>query len=107
MYRPKKTYMNTILFNVGLILFTSFSVTQFCAAAFDDYVTFTDIQLIFSVQIRYLVFFVYFYRYHVFEYMLLGFTIISLFYLIITKDKDKLNQLEVFYNIFYFKTFFR
>ena len=87
--------MNTILFNVGLILFTSFSVTQFCAAAFDDYVTFTDIQLIFSIQIRYLVFFVYFYRYHVFEYILLGFALISFVYLICVRDTDKMDRLEV------------
>jgi len=99
--RPKKTYMNTILFNIGLILFTSFSVTQFCVAAFDDYVTFTDINLIFSVQIRYLVFFVYFYRYHVFEYILLGIAIISLIYLACTKDTERFDRLEVWEMLFY------
>lgn len=88
--------MNTILFNVGLILFSSFSVTQFCAAAFDDYVTFTDIQLIFSVQIRYLVFFVYFYRYHIFEYALLAFILISFVYLCIKKDTEEMDKLEVY-----------
>lgn len=87
--------MNTILFNVGLILFSSFSVTQFCAAAFDEYVTFTDIQLIFSVQIRYLVFFVYFYRYHVFEYMLLACTIFAFIYLCCTRDSERMDKLEV------------
>lgn len=95
--------MNTILFNVGLILFTSFSVTQFCAAAFDDYVSMTDIQLIFSVQIRYLVFFVYFYRYHVFEYALLAITLISIIYLCIVRDTENIDKLEVKYflvNIF-------
>jgi len=87
--------MNTILFNVGLILFTSFSVTQFCAAAFDEYVTFTDIQLIFSVQVRYLVFFVYFYKYHVFEYILLAFAIISFIYLCCSRDTERMDKLEV------------
>ncbi len=87
--------MNTILFNIGLILFTSFSVTQFCAAAFDDYVIFTDIQLIFSVQIRYLIFFVYFYKYHIFEYLLLFFIFASLIYLLVSKNKESYEQLEV------------
>ncbi len=62
--------MNSFLFNVNLILLTSVSVTQFCSYAFADYVTLTDIDIIFSVQIKYMKFFVYFYKYHVFEYAL-------------------------------------
>lgn len=62
--------MNSFLFNIMLIMLTSISVTQFCASAFQDYATMTDIDLIFSTQIRYLKFFVYFYKYHVFEYSL-------------------------------------
>jgi LMBR1 domain-containing protein 1 len=60
--------MNSFLFNVSLMLLTSVSVTQFCSASFRDYVTMTDIDLIFSTQIRYLKFFNFFYKYHVFEY---------------------------------------
>ena len=74
--------MNSFLFNIMLILLCSVSVTQFCAAAFDEYTAMTDIALIFSVQIRYLVFFVYFYRYHVFEYAIFGIFWISLIYLL-------------------------
>ena len=62
--------MNSFLFNISLILLSSVSVTQFCAGAFQDYATMTDIDLIFTTQIRYLKFFVYFFRYHVFEYAL-------------------------------------
>lgn len=58
------------MFNVGLIMLASVSVTQFCAASFREYTVMTDIDLIFSTQIRYLVFFNYFYRYHIFEYIL-------------------------------------
>lgn len=42
----------------------------------------TDIDLIFSTQIRYLKFFVYFYKYHIFEYALFGISVISTFYLL-------------------------
>ena len=87
--------MNVILFNVGLILFASFSVTQFCVSSFDEYVNFTDIQLIFGVQIKYLIFFVYFYRYHIFEYVFLGIILSAFLYLMIKKDTDDLEKLEV------------
>lgn len=60
--------MNSFLFNINLILITSVSVTQFCAGAFKEYASMTDIDLIFGTQIKYLKFFVYFYRYHIFEY---------------------------------------
>lgn len=62
--------MNSFLFNINLILLTSVSVTQFCAGAFREYATMTDIDLIFGTQIRYLKFFVYFYNYNVFEYLI-------------------------------------
>lgn len=60
--------MNSFLFNVNLILLASVSVTQFCAGAFREYASMTDIDLIFGTQIRYLKFFAYFYNYNIFEY---------------------------------------
>ncbi len=68
--KKNETYMNSFLFNVGLILLSSVSVTQFCTASFRDYVTMTDIDLIFSTQIRYLKFFAFFYKNHIFEYLI-------------------------------------
>jgi LMBR1 domain-containing protein 1 len=70
--------MNSFLFNIMLILLTSVSVTQFCAESFRDYTIMTDIDLIFSTQIRYLKFFSYFYRYKVFEYALLVWVVLIL-----------------------------
>lgn len=97
--KKDETYMNSFLFNVALILLTSVSVTQFCAAAFADYATFTDIELIFSVQIRYLVFFIYFYKYHVFEYALFGIWFLSCIYLL-CRPSD-INSVEKIVFIFY------
>ena len=74
--------MNSFLFNVMLILLSSVSITQFCQACFPSYTANTDIQLIFGVQIRYLVFFVYFYKYYVFEYMIFGIFWLSLLFLL-------------------------
>lgn len=81
--KKDETYMNSFLFNVSLILLGSISITQFCANSFPDYVTFTDIDMIFNVQIKYLDFFVWFYKYHVFEYILFGIFVISLIYLLL------------------------
>ena len=75
-----------------LILICSVSITQFCAASFKDYAVMTDIDLIFSTQIRYLMFFKYFFQYHVFEYALFGITIISTIYLL-CRPSDK-NSVE-------------
>ncbi len=80
--RKNETYMNSFLFNVSLILLASVSVTQFCSASFRDYVTMTDIDLIFTTQIRYLRFFAYFFKYHIFEYILFGISILATIYLL-------------------------
>ena len=81
--KKDETYMNSFLFNVSLILISSVSVTQFCSNAFSDYVTFTDIDLIFGVQIKYLRFFVFFYKNFIFEYFFIIIFFFCLIYLLI------------------------
>ena len=46
--------MNSFLFNVMLVLIASVSITQFCSVAFQDYSSMTEIDFIFSTQIKYL-----------------------------------------------------
>lgn len=85
--------MNSLLFNTNLILLSSISVTHFCADAFREYVTMTDIDLIFGTQIRYLRFFVYFYKYNVFIYALFSLMVISFIYLLFRpNDRDSLEK---------------
>lgn len=88
--------MNSFLFNVLMILLTSVSVTQFCSYSFREYGSMTDLELIFSVQIKYLKFFEWFYRYHVFEYILFATINLSIIYLL-CRRKD-INTLEYLYN---------
>ena len=92
-YPMKKdgTYMNSFLFNVTLILLASCSITQFCADCLEDYVSFTDINMIFNVQIRYLKFFKLFYKYHIFQYILFVIFVISLIYLLL-RPSDSLSK---------------
>lgn len=85
------TYMNAFLFNVTLILLASCSITQFCADCLEDYVAFTDVNTIFNVQIRHLKFFKYFYKYHIFQYILFGIFVISLLYLLL-RPSDNINK---------------
>jgi LMBR1 domain-containing protein 1 len=85
------TYMNTFLFNVTLILLASCSITQFCSDCLEDYVAFTDINMIFNVQIKYLKFFKFFYKNHIFQYILFIIFVISLVYLLI-KPSDSINK---------------
>lgn len=74
--------MNSFLFNINLILLSSISVTHFCTTAFREYVTMTDIDLIFGTQVKYLKFFVIFSKYNIFIYGLFSLMVISFIYLI-------------------------
>jgi LMBR1 domain-containing protein 1 len=78
---PNRTPMNSMIFNVMLLLLCSVAVTLFCSNSLSMYTRLTAINEIFGVQVRYLVFFRYFYENNVFEYMLLAWSILTGFYL--------------------------
>ena len=76
-----KTYMNSFLFNISLILLGSMAITQFVTDCLSDYVAFTDVDTLFNTLIKNLKFFKYFYRNHVFQYIFFGVFVLSLFYM--------------------------
>lgn len=76
------TYMNSILFNVLLVMLTSVSVIQFSIKAFGEYTSLTDADIIFNTQIKYLTFYRFFFNYNIFEYGFLVIALISLIYLL-------------------------
>ena len=80
--KKDNTYMNSILFNVLLVMLTSVSVIQFSIKAFGEYTAMTDADLIFNAQIKYMTFYSFFFKYNIFEYALLGIALISFLYLI-------------------------
>lgn len=80
--KKDNTYMDSILFNVLLVMLTSVSVIQFSIKAFGEYTSMTDADIIYNTQIRYLTFFGFFFKYNIFEYGLLGIGLISFIYLI-------------------------
>ena len=84
-----KTYMNSFLFNISLVLLGSMAITQFVSDCLCDYVAFTDIDALFNTLIKNLIFFKYFYRNHVFQYIFFGIFVLSFFYMIYQLCKDQ------------------
>ena len=84
-----KTYMNSFLFNISLILLGSMAITQFVTDCLSDYVAFTDVDTLFNTLIKNLKFFKYFYRNHVFQYIFFAVFVLSLFYMIWQLCKTK------------------
>ena len=78
-----KTYMNSFLFNISLILLGSMAITQFVSDCLSDYVAFTDIDAIFNTLIKNLKFFKYFFRYHIFQYIFFAIFVLSIVYFIL------------------------
>ena len=89
-----KTLMNSFLFNISLVLLGSMAITQFVTDCLSDYVAFTDIDALFNTLIKNLKFFKYFYRHHVFQYILFGVFVLSLFYMIcqLCKEKERIKE---------------
>jgi LMBR1 domain-containing protein 1 len=73
--KPGGTLMNSMLFNLILILLCAIPCAQFCSQAFRDYARLTDIDVIFTGQIAYMDGFVYFYQYNIFIYALVFFSL--------------------------------
>ena len=81
------TYMNSFLFNLGLVLLCSLPIVQFCTIAFANYARFTNVNQIFGVQVKYLKFFSYFWTTNAFVYAILGMAVLSAIYLLL-KPRD-------------------
>lgn len=80
--------MNSFLFNVGLIMFASVAVVQFCTQAFNQYARLTAAGSLFGTYIRYLVFIRYFWVFYLYALVVLaGLTFLVLLFW--PKDKSK------------------
>ena len=116
--KKDKTYMNSILFNVMLVMLTSVSVIQFSIRAFGEYTSLTDADIIFNTQIKYLTFYRFFFNYNIFEYGMLIIALISFVYLICRpndtntvkkilfkkfENDKKINQSPIFHKQTYIK----
>jgi LMBR1 domain-containing protein 1 len=85
--RHQATPLNSILFNVEMLLISSAAVVQFAHTAFADYARLTDAEVIFAAQIKYMTFYSFFFEHNIFIYTLLGWFVLALIYLLI-RPKD-------------------
>ena len=76
-----ETHMDAFLFNLGLVLVCTIPVIHFCTLAFAGYAVFSDVYLIFGVQIFYLQGFSTFYVQNVFTYFILLTSVLTVGYL--------------------------
>ncbi len=75
------TLMNAFLLNTLIILLTSIPAVQFCLTAFPVYARFTEANVMFGNQIKYLTFFRYFYTNNFFIIFLLCISLLTILFL--------------------------
>jgi LMBR1 domain-containing protein 1 len=81
--RKGRTPLNSLIFNCILLLLSSCAVVQFAQVAFNDYARDTRADVIFNAEIQHLYFYNWFFQHNVFMYMLLGWALLSLIYLLL------------------------
>ena len=89
------TYTNAFLFNLGLILFCTVPVIQFCTYAFSGYAVGTDAFFLFGVQIYFLHFYTLFYANNIFTWIILISAVSTLLYLLY-RPRDTSSSTEEF-----------
>lgn len=75
------THLNAFLANSWLIVLCSIPIVQYCTQSFPIYTRNTSVQVIFGSQIRYLQFFRYFWSYKIWNFIILIFAFLTMFYL--------------------------
>lgn len=74
---PGKTLLNSFMFNVQLVLICVLPVVQLSTDAFSGYAAYTDAEVIFGSQFKYMEGFRYFFQYNVFYFTIIGFFILG------------------------------
>lgn len=84
----KATPLNSMLFNVLMVLLSSATVVQFSQQAFSDYARLTDADVLFAAQVKYLTFYSIFFEHNVFLYALLAWFVLTIIYLAVRGPRD-------------------
>ncbi|CAE7802013.1 unnamed protein product, partial [Symbiodinium sp. KB8] len=86
--RVQNTPLNSILFNVEMLLVATPSMVQFSQTAFADYARLTEADVIFSAQIQRLHFYSFFFKNHIFIISMLCVFLLSLIYFLV-RPRDR------------------
>lgn len=81
--RAQNTPLNSILFNVEMLLVSSGALVQFSQTTFSDYARLTEADVIFSAQIQRLTFYRFFFENHIFIITMLSVFLIALIFLLV------------------------
>ncbi|CAE8586784.1 unnamed protein product [Polarella glacialis] len=81
--RARNTPLNSILFNVEMVLLSSAAVVQLSQTCFADYARLTQSDVIFSTQIKHLSFYRYFFENNVFVIIILSLFLLGTIYLLV------------------------
>ena len=69
--RPNGTWMNSFLFNIMILMMSTLAVCHFLSEAFSNYMRLTKMNLLFSIMIKNISFFKFFFRNNIFIWILL------------------------------------
>mmetsp|Transcript_49738 Transcript_49738/g.116190 ORF Transcript_49738/g.116190 Transcript_49738/m.116190 type:complete len:523 (+) Transcript_49738:52-1620(+) len=86
--RVQNTPLNSILFNVEMLLVSTAAMVQFSQTAFSDYARLTEADVIFSAQIQRLRFYSFFFQNHIFIITMLVVFVLSLIYFV-ARPRDR------------------
>lgn len=86
---PHKTFVNSMIFNLMLVLLCVLPVVQFASEAFRDYARLTSVDVIFGSTIKHMEFFRYFFENKAFLYAFLGLTFLALVYFVAAPSERK------------------
>uniref|UniRef100_A0A7S1GBQ8 Uncharacterized protein n=1 Tax=Bicosoecida sp. CB-2014 TaxID=1486930 RepID=A0A7S1GBQ8_9STRA len=91
---PHKTFVNSMIFNLMLVLLCVLPVVQFASNAFRDYARLTSVDVIFGSTIKHMEGFRYFFENDIFLYSFLGLTFLALVYFVWSPSEKKRLQKE-------------
>ena len=86
-----RTFMNSFLFNLFLIMLTIPAVIHFIVELFEGYMRGTSIAFIFTELINKMKWFKWFYESKIFFYIYLGIALLTLIYLLCKPNNDRYN----------------
>lgn len=85
--KPHRTWMNSFIFNIIMLLLAAAGIMQLATNCFPTYARNTAIYNMFGLQVNYMRFYTIFYRYKIFGIAFVAWSILSLFYMLFTCNR--------------------
>lgn len=89
--RKGRTFLNSFIFNLQLLLFCAPAIVHFQTEIFAKYMIYSVSVEMFVVEVRRMNFFKFFFDFNIFYYAFILITLITFFYLLFKPKSDRLN----------------